>query len=51
MVILKLLFKLFYVCLEYHINSSANQWNYTVGDNHHVPFTNTLHKYTLYKYS
>ena len=25
-----------YVCLGYHIDSSANQWNFTVGDNHPV---------------
>ena len=30
------LFKLLYVGLECHIDSSANQSNYTVGDNHPV---------------
>ena len=32
------LFKLLYTGLEYHIDSSANQSNYTVGDNHPVPW-------------
>ena len=35
-VIFQRLFKLLYVGLEYHIDSSANQSNYTVGNNHPV---------------
>ena len=32
------LFKLLHVYLGCHIDSLANEWNYTVGDNHPVPF-------------
>ena len=33
-VIFQHLFKLLYVYLGCHIDSLANEWNYTVGDNH-----------------
>ena len=36
------MFKLLHVYLECHVDPMANEWNYTVGDNHPVQIQNCL---------